>query len=160
MEPTDGYYIITRIYGVSQEHWTKPLRYVAERRCMVVRHLWERYLYTGDTEFLRSVYPILKGSGLFFDEIMVKEPVHNWLVVCPSNSPENVHSGSDGKATTAAGCTMDNQLIFDLWTAIISASRILDTDKEFAAHLEQRLKEMAPMQVGHWDIAGMDVRLG
>ena len=64
------------------------------------RHLWERYLYTGDTEFLRSVYPILKGSGLFFDEIMVKEPVHNWLVVCPSNSPENVHSGSDGKATT------------------------------------------------------------
>ena len=21
------------------------------------RHLWERYLYTGDTEFLRSVYP-------------------------------------------------------------------------------------------------------
>ena len=114
------------------------------------RHLWERYLYTGDTEFLRSVYPILKGSGLFFDEIMVKEPVHNWLVVCPSNSPENVHSGNDGKATTAAGCTMDNQLIFDLWTAIISASRILDTDKEFAAHLEQRLKEMAPMQVGHW----------
>ena len=114
------------------------------------RHLWERYLYTGDTEFLRSVYPILKGSGLFFDEIMVKEPVHNWLVGSPSNSPENVHSGSDGKATTAAGCTMDNQLIFDLWTAIISASRILDTDKEFAAHLEQRLKEMAPMQVGHW----------
>lgn len=52
------------------------------------RHLWERYLYTGDTEFLRSVYPILKESGLFFDEIMVKEPVHNWLVVCPSNSPK------------------------------------------------------------------------
>ena len=49
------------------------------------RHLWERYLYTGDTEFLRSVYPILKGSGLFFDEIMVIEPVHNWLVVCPTN---------------------------------------------------------------------------
>ena len=81
---------------------------------------------------------------------MVKEPVHNWLVVCPSNSPENVHSGSNGKATTAAGCTMDNQLIFDLWTAIISASQILDTDQKFASHLTQRLKEMAPMQVGHW----------
>ena len=58
--------------------------------------------------------------------------------------------GSDGKATTAAGCTMDNQLIFDLWTAIISASQILDIDQEFASHLTQRLKEMAPMQVGHW----------
>lgn len=53
------------------------------------RHLWERYLYTGDTEFLRSVYPILRESGRFFDDIMVKEPAHNWLVVCPSNSPEN-----------------------------------------------------------------------
>ena len=93
-------------------------------------------------EFLRSVYPILKESGRFFDEIMVKDPVHNWLVVCPSNSPENVHSGSNGKATTAAGCTMDNQLIFDLWTAIISASQILDTDQEFASHLTQRLKEI------------------
>ena len=114
------------------------------------RHLWERYLYTGDTDFLRSIYPILKESGRFFDEIMVKEPIHNWLVVCPSNSPENVHSGSNGKATTAAGCTMDNQLIFDLWTAIISASEILDTDKDFATHLKQRLKEMPPMQIGHW----------
>ena len=121
----------------------KALRYVAERRCMVGASIYGNDICTtGDTEFLRSVYPILKGSGLFFDEIMVKEPVHNWLVVCPSNSPENVHSGSDGKATTAAGCTMDNQLIFDLWTAIISAPEFWITDKEFAAHLEQRLKEM------------------
>lgn len=114
------------------------------------RHLWERYLYTGDKEFLHSIYPILKGAGLFFDEIMIKEPTRNWLVVCPSNSPENVHSGSNGKATIAAGCTMDNQLIFDLWTAIISASEILNTDKEFAAHLEQRIKETPPMQIGRW----------
>lgn len=142
------------------------------------RHLWERYLYTGDTGFLRSVYPILRESGRFFDEIMVKEPAHNWLVVCPSNSPENVHSGSNGKSTTAAGCTLDNQLIFDLWTAIISATEILGTetpgmsgtgipgtgvsgtgmpgtevsatDREFAARLSRRLSEMPPMQVGRW----------
>lgn len=114
------------------------------------RHLWEHYLYTGDIEFLRSVYPILKESGIFFDEIMVKEPTNGWLVVCPSNSPENVHSGSNGKSTTAAGCTMDNQLIFDLWTSIISAARLLNTDEELADHLSLRLKEMAPMQMGRW----------
>lgn len=114
------------------------------------RHLWERYLYTGDVKFLRSAYPILKEAGRFFDEIMVKEPVHGWLVVCPSNSPENTHAGSNGTSTTAAGCTMDNQLIHDLWTVIIAASKILDTDKDFADHLEVRLKEMAPMQIGHW----------
>lgn len=114
------------------------------------RHLWERYLYTGDVEYLRSAYPIMKEAGRFFDEIMVKEPVHGWLVVCPSNSPENTHAGSDGKATTAAGCTMDNQLIHDLWTAIIAASKILGVDADFSARLQNRLKEMAPMQIGHW----------
>ena len=114
------------------------------------RHLWERYLYTGDMEFLRSAYPIMKEAGKFFDEIMVKEPLHNWLVVCPSNSPENTHAGSNGKATTAAGCTLDNQLIFDLWNQIITTARLLGTDAEFATHLEQRLKEMAPMQIGRW----------
>lgn len=114
------------------------------------RHLWERYLHTGDIEFLRSAYPIMKDAAVFFDEIIVREPVHNWLVVCPSNSPENSHSGSDGKATTAAGCTMDNQLIFDLWNSVITTSELLGIDKEFACRLKERLKEMPPMQIGHW----------
>lgn len=114
------------------------------------RHLWEHYLYTGDKEFLRSVYPVMKDAAIFFDNIMVKEPVHDWLVVCPSNSPENTHAGSGGKATTAAGCTMDNQLIFDLWNGVIDAAEVLGTDRELADRLRSRLKEMAPMQVGRW----------
>ena len=114
------------------------------------RHLWERYLYTGDVAFLRSAYPIMKEAGVFFDQTMVKEPVHGWLVVCPSNSPENVHAGSEGKATTAAGCTMDNQLVFDLWSAIITSARVLGIDTAFAAHLEQRIAQLPPMQVGRW----------
>lgn len=114
------------------------------------RHLWERYLYTGDVAFLRSAYPIMKEAGVFFDQTMVKEPVHGWLVVCPSNSPENVHAGSEGKATTAAGCTMDNQLVFDLWSAIITSARVLGIDAAFAAHLEQRIAQLPPMQVGRW----------
>lgn len=114
------------------------------------RHLWERYLHTGDVEFLRTAYPIMKESGLFFDEVMVKEPLHGWLVVCPSNSPENVHAGSGGKSTTAGGCTIDNQLVFDLWNQIITTARLLNVDEELAQHLEQRLQELPPMQIGRW----------
>ncbi|MEI8085588.1 MAG: glycoside hydrolase family 95 protein [Paludibacter sp.] len=114
------------------------------------RHLWEHYLFTGDTAFLKSVYPIMKEAGQFYDEIMVKEPIHNWLVMCPSNSPENTHAGSDGKATTAGGVTMDNELIHDLWTSIIASAKILNIDTANTTHLENRLKEMAPMQVGRW----------
>lgn len=114
------------------------------------RHLWEHYLHTGDAEFLREVYPIIKGSAQFFDNVMVYEPDNKWLVVNPSNSPENVHAGSGGRATIAAGCTMDNQLIFDLWHAVVSSSEILNIDKDFALHLQNRLKELQPMQIGRW----------
>jgi len=114
------------------------------------RQLWEHYLYTGDTAFLKSIYPVMKGSALFFDQIMVKEPVHNWLVVCPGNSPENTHAGSNGEATIAGGVTMDNELIADLWNSVITSSKILGTDTAFANRLQNRLKEMAPFQIGRW----------
>jgi len=113
-------------------------------------HLWEHYLYTGDIAFLKSVYPMMKNAALFFDQVMVKEPMHNWLVLCPSNSPENVHPGLDGQATTAGGVTMDNELISSLWNIIIASSRTLNTDTDFANHLQNRLKEMAPFQIGRW----------
>lgn len=114
------------------------------------RHLWERYLYTGNKEFLRSAYPIMKEAARFFEETMVHEPQNGWLVVCPSSSPENVHSGSKGKSTTAGGCTLDNQLIFDLWNQVITAARLLNVDHELAARYEKLLKKLPPMQVGQW----------
>jgi alpha-L-fucosidase 2 len=113
-------------------------------------HLWEHYLYTGDKEFLKSAYPIIKNAALFFSQTMVREPVHNWLVVCPSNSPENVHAGSNGKSTTAGGVTMDNQLVSNLWNIVIEAAKVLNTDSDFAAELKSKLALMPPMQVGRW----------
>lgn len=116
----------------------------------LTRHLWERFLHTGNLEFLREVYPILRGSAQFFDEVMVYEPERQWLVVCPSNSPENTHAGSNNRATTACGVTMDNQLVFDLWNSVIKASELLHIDHEFAAKLKKRLPKLPPMQIGRW----------
>ena len=114
------------------------------------RHLYEHYLYTGNKEFLRSVYPILRESAVFFHEVMMREPVHNWLVVNPSNSPENTHAGSDKKATIAAGVTMDNQLIFDLWNAVIESARVLNLQDELVPILKEKIKLLPPMQTGRW----------
>ncbi len=112
------------------------------------RHLWEHYLHNGDVEFLKEAYPIMKGAAEFFDATMVYEPAEGRLVVVPSNSPENAPKGNH--ATTAAGVTMDNQLVTELWNNVITASQILDTDKEFASHLAKRLTELSPMRVGKW----------
>ncbi len=113
-------------------------------------HLWEHYLYTGDKEFLKSFFPVIKNAALFFDQIMVSEPEHNWLVVAPSSSPENTHAGSGGKATTAAGVTMDNQLVSNLFNIVIESSKILGEDVGFAAKLKSNLAKTPPMQIGKW----------
>ncbi len=116
----------------------------------LVSHLWDHYLFTGNVEFLRSVYPIIKRSAVFFDQAMVIEPENKWLVVAPSNSPENAHSVSQRKSTTAAGVTMDNQLVSNLFNIVIECSDILDVDAEFATKLKLNLMKMAPMQIGKW----------
>jgi alpha-L-fucosidase 2 len=114
----------------------------------VTQHLWYRYLHTADKDFLASAYPVMKGAAQFFLDFLVEEPTHKWLVVCPSSSPENAHAGSNRKATITAGTTMDNQLVFDLFSNVIRASEILSLDAPFADSLKAARARLAPMQVG------------
>lgn len=111
------------------------------------QHLWYHYLYTGDEDFLREKYPILKGTSLFYKDILVKEPEHGWLVVCPSMSPENAHHP---KTSIAGGTTMDNQLVYDVFSNVIKASEILGLDSQYADSLRHLRKKLPPMQVGKW----------
>jgi alpha-L-fucosidase 2 len=69
-------------------------------------------------------------------------------VVCPSVSPENTPAGRP--TSLAAGTTMDNQLVFDLFTKTMDAAQILDTDKELVEKLAETLQRMPPMQIGNW----------
>ncbi len=116
------------------------------------RHLWEHYLYTGDKAFLKNVYPILKGASTFFVDALQKEPDHGWLVVTPSMSPENSYmKDSAGNAVALSyGTTMDNQILFELFSSTINASRILQTDALFADTLRQKKALLPPMQVGQF----------
>ena len=113
------------------------------------QHLFEKYLFNGSGEYLRSVYPVLKSAVEFYLSFLTEEPRHKWLVVCPSVSPENapaIHSDF----SIAAGTTMDNQLLFDLFTKTITAAYILNIDKDFANRVASILKRLPPMQIGKW----------
>ena len=114
----------------------------------VSQHLWYRYLQTGNKEYLRSIYPVMKGAAVFFNDFLIEEPEHGWLVVSPSSSPENTHLGSKNKATISAGTTMDNQLVFDLFSNVITASEVLGIDKDFSDTLQMKRSKLPPMQVG------------
>ncbi len=52
------------------------------------QHLWDHYQFTGDQNFLREYYPVLKGAATYYVDALQEEPTHKWLVVAPSMSPE------------------------------------------------------------------------
>jgi alpha-L-fucosidase 2 len=111
------------------------------------QHLFDKYEYSGDAEYLRSVYDILRGGVEFCLDFMVEEPENRWMVIVPSNSPENSPS-IHPQSSIAAGTTIDNQLIFDLFTKTIRAANILNIDDSLIPEMERILNQLPPMQIG------------
>jgi alpha-L-fucosidase 2 len=109
----------------------------------MAHHFWEHFLYGRDSTFLHDVaWPVMKGAAMFYVDFLVPDPESGWLVSVPSNSPEN--------GGLVSGPTMDHQIIRSLFKACISASEILDVDKEFADTLSQKLALIAPYKIGRF----------
>lgn len=111
------------------------------------QHLWQRYLYNGDTDYLRRVYPLMKGAAEFLVDFMVTDPRNGYKVVCPSVSPENAPKIKP-RANLFAGITMDNQLTADLFTNTAAAASILGVDPLFADTLIGMRSELIPLRIG------------
>ncbi|MGN0236194.1 MAG: glycosyl hydrolase family 95 catalytic domain-containing protein [Paludibacteraceae bacterium] len=121
-------------------------------------HLWERYLFSGDETFLAQIYPVLKGCAQFYQDIMIEEPTTHYMVVCPSNSPENHpgigsyyrDNGSNVKYSLFGGIAMDNQMIYDVLRNTAAAARILNTDTDFANQLDTLRARITPYKIGKY----------
>lgn len=113
------------------------------------QHLWEKYLYSGDKNYLRSVYPIMKSAAQFYEDFLIEEPTHQWLVISPSMSPENIPQGHQGSAL-AAGNTIDNQLMFDLFTKTKKAAEILNLNSEKIPVWSSVISGLPPMKIGKY----------
>ena len=116
-------------------------------------HLWQHYLYSGDKLFLSEAYPALKGAADFYLDYLIEHPEYGWMVTAPSMSPEHGPSGEDTKkaSTIVAGCTMDNQIIFDVLSNALHASRILKMSASYQDSLRSMLNRLAPMQIGKYN---------
>jgi len=109
------------------------------------QHLWEKYNFNGDTDYLKSVYPILKEASQFYLDFLIEEPTHKWLAVSPENAPYTARK--QWKVITA-DATLDNQLLYDLFSKTILATRILEQDNQFIGQLASVLNRLPPMQIG------------
>lgn len=112
------------------------------------RHLWEHYIFTRDSAFLRNVYPVMKQAALFSIDWLVEDG-NGHLVTAPSTTPENKFFDSAGKAQgVSVATTMDISIIWDLFTNVIEASKVLRDDNNFRDTLLVKRSKLYPMHIG------------
>ena len=107
--------------------------------------LWDRYEYTGDRSYLRTIYPMLKGAAEFFVDTLVEEPSRRWLVTSPSLSPENPHPFG---TSLVMGPTMDQQILRELFASATKAARLLGVDRDLQEIWTATRARLAPNQTG------------
>lgn len=112
-------------------------------------HIWQHFLFSADTNFLRQNFAALKGSSDFILDFLQTDPRYNSLVVVPSVSPEH---GPLGKSTpVTAGTTMDNQIVFDVLTSTLKAIKILQiTDNQYSEKIEKAISQLPEMRIGRY----------
>ncbi len=127
--------------------WTGAAAWVAQ-------HFWWHWEFTGDEDFLRHrAYPLYKEIGLFYQDYLVKDPRedsphYGKLVTVPSQSPENFFVGGTEPVSLCIGATMDFQLIYEVFTNLIDASKILNVDADKRPEWQYVLDNIPPLQVG------------
>ncbi len=122
------------------------------------QHFWEHYAFGGDKEFLRKrAYPQLRELTRMWDARLVEGP--NGKLITPDGwSPEHAPvRGPDGKITIKEGdrtpqpgASYDQQIIWDLFSNFVDASRELGVDNELRARITERRARLLGPQVGRW----------
>lgn len=138
----------TDIYGDTApvDIWI-PGTYWVMGAAWLCTHIWSHYLYTEDKEFLKKYYPIMEESALFFKDFLIEK--EGYLVTCPSVSPENTYLLPNGeKGCNGVGCTMDNQILRDLFEDCIKASKVLDIKNDMVVYINDMLCKLKPTRIG------------
>ena len=138
----------TDIWGdcAVQDQWI-PGSYWVMGAAWLCTHQWKHYLYTGDTEFLKDSFPIMREAAEFFLDFLIEHD--GYLVTCPSVSPENTYILPNGeKGANGIGVTMDNQILRDLFSQCIKAAEILNVDDELNRKIKDALSKIKPDRIG------------
>jgi len=112
-------------------------------------HIYEHYAFTNDKVFLKKMYPVLKESTQFYMDWLVKDPKSGKLVSGPAVSPENRFIAPDGsKSSISMGPTHDQQVIWQLFTDFINASKELGYQDNFIIEVNEARNNLAGSKIG------------
>jgi alpha-L-fucosidase 2 len=113
------------------------------------RHLWDHYQFTYDKKYLERVYPVMLKAAQFYLNWLVKDPVTGKLVSGPSTSPENQFIAPDGSnGSVCMGPSHDQEMIFELFTNVLDATKILDNKDPLLAKVNDALNNLAAPGIG------------
>lgn len=114
----------------------------------LVSHLFEHYLYTHDINYLKSVYPIIKGSAEFCCD-WLQEDESGYYVTAPSTSPENAFLTEGGvECSVAKASTMDMTIIREVFNTCITVADIIVEAGVFEKKLSKILPKLYPYKIG------------
>jgi alpha-L-fucosidase 2 len=114
-------------------------------------HLWDRYDFTYDRDFLsKRAYPVMKEAAKFLLDYLVDDGKGH-LVTGPSISPENTYKLPNGvTAKLCMGPYMDTEITRQLFTRVIDASTILSIDTDFRTKVKAAMDRLPPFQIGKY----------
>ncbi|HTJ66360.1 MAG TPA: glycoside hydrolase N-terminal domain-containing protein [Actinospica sp.] len=109
------------------------------------QHVWERYEFSQDTDFLRERgWPLMRGAAEFCLDWLV-EGEDGLLDTIPSTSPENKFVSRFGTHESLSVSTgMDMALICAQFTRTLTAADILGIDDETCAEIRRALPRLRP----------------
>ncbi|WP_454802341.1 glycoside hydrolase family 95 protein [Mucilaginibacter phyllosphaerae] len=138
-------HVITNVWGFTEPGESASWGVTKSGSGWLCNNLWEHYAFTEDKNYLRDIYPILKGSAQFYSDMLTPDVKTGWLVTSPSSSPENSFYLPNGKtASICVAPTIDNQIIRELFNNVITAAKLLGKDAALAKDLAAKLKKLPP----------------
>lgn len=112
------------------------------------QHLWEHYAFSGERDELRRLWPTIRDAAAFHLDMLIEEPAHGWLVTAPDINFENIWIDSDGTTgSLAMGTTPTTQMVRELFTNVVTASRVLNEAPDLRDEIEAALPRLTPMQI-------------
>ena len=112
----------------------------------MMQHYWYHYQFTKDEKFLRErAYPAMEQVALFYSDWLVEDPRDQTLISVPSSSPENRYINEKGqKVALCRGSAMDQQVIYEIFTNLLEASKTLKIKSELTAKISDQLQKLRP----------------
>lgn len=144
-KPENGWIAHTQAtpFGWTSPGWDFYWGWSTAAIAWLMQNLWEYYEFTMDKDTLKNeIYPIMRESAEFYRQWLIYDDKQDRLVSTPTYSPEH--------GPVSVGNTYEQSLIEQFYSDFITASEILDVDKELRSEIIKQKSMLKPFSVGKW----------